>query len=137
PSAYKKGSVRRHPARASPGRAFSISPRLIDAHPQPATASTRVAPVWSVAGLVFASGFCALVYQIAWQREFRLVFGATTAASAAVLAVFMGGLGLGGLWLGKRADRHAQPLRLYALLEALVALTAAATPPLLQLVRTA
>ena len=41
-----------------------------------------------------ASGFCALVYQTAWLRMFRLIFGASTAASAAVLAIFMGGLGL-------------------------------------------
>lgn len=99
--------------------------------------TARVASVWAVAPLVFASGFCALVYQIAWQREFRLVFGASTAASAAVMAVFMGGLGLGGWLLGPRADRHPRPLWLYARLEALVALTAALTPFLLWLVRQA
>ena len=31
--------------------------------------------------------FCALVFQTAWLREFRLIFGATTPASAAVLAM--------------------------------------------------
>jgi hypothetical protein len=36
--------------------------------------------------LVFCSGFCGLVYQITWFREFALIFGASTAASAAVLA---------------------------------------------------
>jgi predicted membrane-bound spermidine synthase len=89
-----------------------------------------------VAPLLFGSGFCALVYQIAWQREFRLIFGASTAASAAVVAVFMGGLGLGGFVIGPRADRRANPLRFYAALEALVAVTAAASPPLLGLART-
>jgi len=54
------------------------------------------ARVWKIAPLLFGSGFCALVYQTAWQRELRLIFGASTAASAAVLAIFMGGLGLGG-----------------------------------------
>jgi len=49
-----------------------------------------------VAALLFASGFCALVYQVAWLREFRLIFGASTAASAAVVAIFIGGLGFGG-----------------------------------------
>src|SRR5882724_13353289 len=44
----------------------------------------------------------------------RLVFGVSTAASAAVLAIFLGGLGLGGLLLGRRADRTRSPLRLYA-----------------------
>jgi spermidine synthase len=85
--------------------------------------------------LLFGSGFCALVYQIAWQREFRLIFGASTAASAAVVAVFMGGLGLGGWVIGPRADRRSNPLRFYAALEALVAITAAASPPLLLLAR--
>jgi spermidine synthase len=90
---------------------------------------------WAVAPLLFASGFCALVYQIAWQREFRLIFGASTAASAAVVAVFMGGLGLGAAAIGPRADRRRRPLLFYAVLEAVVALTAAATPPLLALAR--
>src|SRR6187397_1954574 len=91
-------------------------------------------PTWRVACLLFASGFCALVYQVAWLRDFRLIFGASTAASAAVLAIFIGGLGLGGLLLGPRADRHPRPLQLYASLETLVAISAAATPFLLTLV---
>jgi len=90
---------------------------------------------WPVAGLLFASGFCALVYQIGWLREFRLIFGASTAASAAVLAIFIGGLGLGGWLLGRRADTHTRPLALYAQLEGIVALSAAASPLLLALVR--
>lgn len=44
---------------------------------------------WVVAGLLFASGLCALIYQTVWMRELRLVFGASTAASAAVLAILM------------------------------------------------
>ncbi len=90
---------------------------------------TRVAP------LLFFSGACALVYQVAWLRELRLVFGASTAASAAVLGVFMGGLGVGGIVIGKRADRAKNPLELYANLELLVALSAALTPLLVWLAR--
>jgi hypothetical protein len=41
--------------------------------------------------LLLASGFCGLVYQMAWLRLLRLVFGASTAASAAVLAKFLEG----------------------------------------------
>lgn len=84
--------------------------------------------VGRVALLLFGSGFCALVYQTAWLRMFRLVFGASTAASAAVLAIFMAGLGLGGLLLGRRADRHPMPLGLYAKLEAGIAVTAGLSP---------
>lgn len=85
----------------------------------------RVAPV---AVLLFLSGFCGLVFQVCWFREFRLVFGATTAASSAVLAVFMAGLGLGNLLLGRFADRVRRPLALYAALEAGIAVTVALSP---------
>ncbi len=84
-----------------------------------------------VALLLFASGFCALVYQTAWLRMFRVIFGASTAASAAVLAIFMAGLGFGGLLLGRRADRHPSPLSLYAGLEAGIAVSAGLSPLLL------
>src|SRR5436305_15319356 len=91
-------------------------------------------PVGRVALLLFGSGFCALVYQTAWLRMFRLVFGASTAASAAVLAIFMAGLGFGGLLLGRQADRHPSPLGLYAGLEAGTAISAGLSPFLLALV---
>jgi spermidine synthase len=81
--------------------------------------------------LLFGSGFCALVYQTAWLRQFRLIFGASTFATAAVLAIFMGGLGLGSALLGKRADRHPQPLRFYGNLELMIAASAALSPVLL------
>ena len=88
-----------------------------------------------IALLLFSSGFCALVYQTAWLRMLRLVFGASTAASAAVLAIFMGGLGFGGLVLGRIADRRRSPLRLYGALEAGIALAAALSPWLVALVQ--
>jgi spermidine synthase len=88
-----------------------------------------------IAALLFGSGACALIYEVVWLRELRLVFGASTPASAAVLAVFMGGLGFGALLLGRRADRAARPLRFYSSLELGVAASAAASPLLLTLVR--
>jgi predicted membrane-bound spermidine synthase len=90
-----------------------------------------------VALLVLASGCAALVFQIAWMRELRLVFGATTAASAAVLAIFMAGLGIGSAVLGKLADRAANPLKMYGLLEVAIALSAAATQWLIPLASSA
>jgi spermidine synthase len=92
--------------------------------------------IWPVGALLFGSGFCALVYQVGWLREFRLIFGASTAASAAVLAIFIGGLGIGGLLLGPRVDRHPRPLLFYAMLEMVVAVFAALSPLLLMLART-
>jgi spermidine synthase len=78
--------------------------------------------------LIFGSGACALAYQVAWLRQFRLLFGASTAASAAVLAIFIGGLGIGSWVLGPRADKESSPLAFYAKLEAGIALLAALTP---------
>lgn len=94
-----------------------------------------LAAVIRVALLLFGSGFCALVYQTAWLRMLRLVFGASTASSAAVLAIFMGGLGFGGLLLGRIADRRRSPLRFYGGLEAGIALAAALSPWLVALVQ--
>src|SRR5262245_23087165 len=90
-----------------------------------------------IALLLFGSGMTALIYQVAWMRELRLVFGFSTAASAAVVAIFMGGLGLGGWILGRRADLATRPLAFYGWLEIAVSLSAAVTPVLLWLVRAA
>jgi len=65
---------------------------------------------WTAAAFLFCSGTAALIYQTVWFREFRLIFGASTFATAAVLAIFMAGLGAGSAILGKRADASATPL---------------------------
>ncbi|MFN2426618.1 MAG: spermidine synthase, partial [Candidatus Binatia bacterium] len=119
------GSSRRE-ARQQPG-SDAAAARLAP----PAIASSTLL----VAALLFVSGACALTYQLTWLRLLRLVFGHSTAASAAVLGIFMGGLGLGAIVLGRRADRHRNPLRLYALLEIGIAATAAATPFLIHATR--
>ena len=92
---------------------------------------TQIVALAPVAALLFLSGMCSLIFQVSWFREFRLVFGASTAASSAVLAVFMGGLGLGNAVLGKLADRRRTPLALYAVLELSIALTVAVGPLLI------
>jgi spermidine synthase len=91
--------------------------------------------IWLPALLLFCSGASALIYQTVWMRDFRLIFGASTVATGAVLAIFMGGLGVGSAILGKRADRHPRPLAFYGQLEMLIAASAALTPLLLLGVR--
>ena len=86
-----------------------------------------------VAGLLFFSGLSALIYQTVWLRQFRLIFGASTFATGAVLAIFMAGLGLGSALLGKRADANKKPLAFYARLELFIAAAAAISPLLLTL----
>ncbi|MEA2339387.1 MAG: spermidine synthase [Thermoanaerobaculia bacterium] len=93
--------------------------------------------VGSLSLLLFGSGFCALLYQTVWLRQFRLIFGASTAASAAVLAIFMAGLGIGGIVIGERVERSRNPLAIYGALEIGVAISAGLTPLLFFAVRAA
>ena len=69
---------------------------------------------WLMAGL---SGFACLIYQILWMRQAGLLLGNTSHAAALTLAVFFGGLSLGGWQWGKRCGNIASPLRTYAWLE--------------------
>jgi len=95
----------------------------------------RPAPAWPLSLMLLVSGSCALVFQVVWIRELRLVFGATTASSAAVLAIFMAGLGLGNWLFGRRIDDAVRPLRFYGLLEVGIALSAGLSPILIDVVR--
>lgn len=95
----------------------------------------RTAPLWMLSLMLLVSGNCALMFQVVWIRELRLVFGATTASSAAVLAIFMAGLGLGNWLFGSRIDAALRPLRCYGLLELGIAITAGISPILIMLVR--
>ncbi|MGH7789049.1 MAG: fused MFS/spermidine synthase, partial [Candidatus Binatia bacterium] len=75
----------------------------------------------TVLGAFFLSGFAGLMHQVVWAKLLAQLIGATAHAQAVVLAVFMGGLALGAVWLGRRADRDPRPLRTYVWLECLIA----------------
>src|SRR5215468_8916223 len=90
-----------------------------------------------VALLLFGTGLTALVYQTVWMRELRLVFGFSTAASAAVTAIFLGGIGVGSAILGRRANASEKPLLFYGRLELAIAASSAATLFLVWLARQA
>lgn len=82
--------------------------------------------------LFFASGVCGLTYQVLWLRLLALVFGVTVHAASTVLASFMAGLALGAV-LAERLARRGDPLRVFAGLEAGIAVSALSTPVLLVL----
>ena len=67
--------------------------------------------------LLFLSGFTSLVYQVIWMRELALLFSSSAQATAGTLAVFFGGLAIGGAIWSHRAPRSAMPLREYGFLE--------------------
>ena len=73
--------------------------------------------VLRLAGLLFASGAAALVYQVLWVKQLSLVVGIEVYAVTTAVAAFFAGLALGGVLFGRRVDRTARPLRLCALLE--------------------
>ncbi len=79
----------------------------------------------------FLSGAAGLTYQTLWGRQLQLEFGTSMFAIATVLAAFMGGLALGGAWMGRRADRVARPLTWYGVLEVGIGLYALVFPTLL------
>lgn len=103
--------------------------------PAPVTSSRTQLTQFVLALILFLSGFCSLIYQTVWLREFRLVFGGAAPAAAAVVAVFMAGLGFGGKLFGNWVERVGRPFRFYARLEVGIALAAAASPAMLTLAR--
>jgi spermidine synthase len=78
----------------------------------------------------FLSGLASLADEVVWFKYLTLTFGASTAATATLVAIFMGGLALGSAFAARLAARVQRPQRAYALLETGVALFALATPGL-------
>jgi spermidine synthase len=74
--------------------------------------------------LFFASGLTSLIYEVLWLKELGLLFGNTAYATATTLAVFFAGLSVGGYWWGRRASQFRHPLRVYAVLEVGIGLSA-------------
>jgi spermidine synthase len=88
-----------------------------------------------LSGLFFLSGTSALIYQVLWLRLLGLVFGVTVYAASTVWAAFMAGLALGSVLGGRAADRARNPLLWLAAAEALIGVTALATPLALDLLQ--
>ena len=58
------------------------------------------------------SGAASFVYEIVWIRMLSMAVGSTMHAFELMLASFIAGIALGGLWVRKRADSADSPLRL-------------------------
>src|SRR5512147_1642810 len=77
-------------------------------------------------GLAALSGASGLTFELIWVRQASLLLGHTAVAMSAVVAAFLGGLGLGAVALGRRADASPKPLAVYGALECATAVAAAA-----------
>src|SRR5207302_3523969 len=151
-------TVRRSPRR-SRGSTFPGSTHRCSAWPRP-TRSSATRPPWKTSScrrwrisrrrcascmrssaarafafLFFLSGATGLVYELLWVRLLYQGFGSTIQSVTTVVAAYMGGLGLGALLLGRRADRHPRPAALYGWLELAIGAFAVASPFVLILVR--
>src|SRR5207253_352584 len=80
------------------------------------------APVTILCSILFLSGTGALIFETLWLRLSGLAFGNSVWAAALILSSFMAGLALGNAIAASSRIRRWRPLRLYALLEVLVAL---------------
>jgi spermidine synthase len=82
-----------------------------------------------LAAAAFATGLISFLYEIAWIRMLSLVLGSSTHSFELMLAAFIFGLALGGLWIRRRIDRLKDPMRFLSsvllLMGALAALTIA------------
>jgi spermidine synthase len=80
-------------------------------------------------GFFFVSGFCSILYELIWLRLAMAQFAVTTALVSIVLSAFMIGMGLGSWGAGRyirprSASSAAVALRLYALTELLIGVSA-------------
>jgi spermidine synthase/MFS family permease len=88
--------------------------------------------------LTVLTGFSGLVYEVAWQKYLATLLGSHSEATAAVLAIFLGGMALGYELFGRVARRIAARagaageapalLRTYGAVEASIGLWALAFP---------
>jgi predicted membrane-bound spermidine synthase len=97
--------------------------------------------------LTVLTGFTGLVYEVAWQKSLAILLGSHGEATAAVLAIFLGGLSLGYALFGRMSRRRmdaaqgaGRPPRLllvYGAVEAAIGLWALAFPVLFAAARSA
>lgn len=85
-------------------------------------------PLPAILVLFILSGFCGLVYQVAWLRMLTLTFGSTVYAVSTLLTAFMGGLALGSAGIGRLTPRIRRPLMVYGLLELAIGVYGLLTP---------
>ena len=83
--------------------------------------------------LFFVSGFCSILCELIWLRLAMAQFGVTTALTSIILSVFMAGLGVGSWFAGSLLRRFRDrirfnPLRIYALLEFMIGVSALVVP---------
>ncbi|MCF7970445.1 MAG: fused MFS/spermidine synthase [Methylococcaceae bacterium] len=73
--------------------------------------------------LLFFSGCAALLYEVLWMNDLGLLFGNTAQAAATTLTAFFSGIALGSRFWAEKVTQIKRPLRVFAYLEWLIALS--------------
>lgn len=77
----------------------------------------------------FLTGLSSFIYEIVWIRMLSLVLGASTHSFELMLASFILGLALGGLYVRRAVDRVGDSVRFLAIVQIAMGIAAAATVP--------
>jgi predicted membrane-bound spermidine synthase len=107
--------------------------RRVPAPAEGASDSGQPASSWltvALLALALGSSLASFFYEIGWIRMLSLVLGSSTQAFELMLSAFILGLALGGLWIRRRLDRIAAPLRYAGYVQMLMGLCAVGTLPL-------
>jgi len=105
---------RGEPAAVAPAPAGTITP-----------AGIYIARLFLVGA--FVTGLASFVYEIVWIRMLSLVLGSSFHAFELMLSAFVTGLALGGLWIRRRIDHIADPVRFAGVVQILMGLAALLT----------
>jgi len=76
---------------------------------RPAGGAAARGTFWILIAAVFLAGAASLVYEVVWIRQLGLSLGSTAVAFSVMLSAFLGGLALGGWYMGRRSDALPQP----------------------------
>ena len=104
--------------------AGSELPRLATPTGDAARSSGSRRLLYVVLGATFLSSAASFAYEIIFVRMLSLAVGSTLHAFEIMLGSFIAGIALGALWVRRRADITAFPLRLVGFLQILMGLTA-------------
>jgi predicted membrane-bound spermidine synthase len=85
---------------------------------------------WALLAAAALTGLSSFMYEVGWVRMLSLALGSSLHAFELMLSAFIGGLALGGLYVRKRLDGVAEPVRYVGWVQVFMGVAALATLPL-------
>jgi predicted membrane-bound spermidine synthase len=78
----------------------------------------------------FITGAASFIYEVGWIRMLSFVLSSTTHSFELMLSAFITGLAFGGLWIRKRIDKIASPVRFAGFVQLIMGVLAILTIPI-------